>query len=354
MNNIKTEAIELLTELIKTPSFSKEEDKTASIIEIFLKNKGKKVNRKHNNVWVVSHSFSDSQPTILLNSHHDTVKPVSSWTKEPFCANTDENGKIYGLGSNDAGASLVSLLSVFLYFDKKDDLPFNLLFAATAEEEIMGKNGMESMIEEFGDIELGIIGEPTQMQMAIAEKGLMVLDCTAKGKAGHAARNEGINAIYEALEDLNWFRNYCFPNKSEMLGEVKMTVSQINAGQKHNVVPDECHFVVDVRPTDKYDNKELLEIIQKNVKCDVKARSTRLNSSSLSVEHPIVKAGKSIGLSIYGSPTTSDQAVIPFKTLKIGPGDSARSHTADEYILIDEIHNGIETYIKLLENLKII
>ena len=351
-NKTTSEAVELLKQLISTPSISREEEKAADIVEEFFRKKGFNPHRKGNNIWVWAGEKDESKPTLLLNSHIDTVKPSDKWTYEPFVPTLEED-KLIGLGSNDAGAPLVSLIAAFLLLSEKEQ-PYNLLFAASAEEEISGRNGISSVLDDLGEIGLGIIGEPTQMQMAVAEKGLMVLDCIAHGKQGHAAREEGVNAIYEALPDIEWFRTYRFPKESEFLGPVKMTVTGIKAGTQHNVVPDICEFMVDVRINEHYSNKELFELIQKSVKCDVKARSFRLNSSGIPVDHPVVKRGTELGLSYYGSPTTSDQAVMPFTTLKIGPGDSARSHTADEYVYLHEIEKGIETYVKLLDNLQLI
>lgn len=348
MENIN-EIYELLKKLIAIPSFSREENKTADLIQSFITEKGYQINRKGNNIWVSGKMSQPDKPTILLCSHHDTVKPVDSWTKNPF-EPVEENGKLFGLGSNDAGASVISLLAAFLTIDKQKN-NYNLVFAATAEEEVSGVNGMSSIVEELGDIHLAIIGEPTQMQMAVAEKGLMVIDCVARGKAGHAARNEGINAIYIAMQDIEWIKSYSFSKKSDLLGEVKMTVTQINAGQQHNVVPDKCNFVIDVRSNELYSNEEIFNIIKNNLKSSAKARSFRLNSSSISLEHPVVKKGIEMGLRYYGSPTTSDQSVIPFTSIKIGPGDSSRSHSADEYVFIEEIKHGVQTYIDLLNNL---
>ena len=344
-------AIDLLCRLIATPSLSREEDQTADIIESFLKEQGCSTSRKGNNVWV--QSVIDPQlPVVLLNSHHDTVKPVASWTRDPFAA-TIEDGKLYGLGSNDAGASLVSLMMTFLHFEKQNDRGYNLIYAATAEEEITGKNGIALILDDLGPLDLAIVGEPTQMQMAVAEKGLMVLDCETIGKTGHAARNEGVNAIYLALNDIDWFRNFNFPNSSPLLGDVKMTVSVINAGYQHNVVPDSCKYIVDVRTNEHYKNIDALTIIREHMKYStITPRSTHINSSSIPMEHPLVQRGLSLGLTAFGSPTTSDQARIPYTSIKIGPGDSARSHTADEYIVLEEIRDGIETYIRLLEGLK--
>jgi acetylornithine deacetylase len=345
-------AIHLLKQLIVTPSLSREEDLTATRIFNFLKAEGASPQRKFNNVWASS-IISEELPTILLNSHHDTVKPSSSWTLDPFQP-LEKDGKLYGLGSNDAGGPLVSLIASFLALKDDPNRPYNLILAATAEEEVSGKNGIESILSELGKLDLAIVGEPTQMQMAVAEKGLMVLDCKASGVSGHAARNEGINAIYKAIPDIEWFRSFEFDLKSELLGSVKMSVTQINAGSQHNVVPDVCTYVVDVRTNECYRNEEALQVIKKHVKnSEVVARSTRINSSFMPMEHPLVQKGLALGLTYYGSPTTSDQALIPCISIKIGPGDSARSHTADEFIYIKEIERGIEIYIMLLSGLKI-
>ena len=337
----------LLCRLIETPSLSREEDKTADIIESFLKEQGCATFRNGNNVW--TQSLIDMRlPVILLNSHHDTVKPATSWTRDPFTP-VIENGRLYGLGSNDAGASLVSLMMAYLHFAKQKNRNFNLIYAATAEEEITGKNGIALILDDLGHLDLAIVGEPTQMQMAVAEKGLMVLDCQTVGKTGHAARNEGLNAIYLALDDIEWFRNFKFPETSSLLGDVKMTVSMINAGYQHNIVPDICKYVVDIRTNEHYKNHDALAIIRANIKnSDVNPRSTHINSSSIHIEHPFVRHGLSLGLTAFGSPTTYDQARIPYTSVKIGPGDSARSHTADEYVLLDEIQNAIGLYIRLL------
>ncbi len=352
ITDLYSEAVGLLKQLISTPSFSREERAAADIVQIFLADKGFASQRKNNNIWVRSRYFDTNKPTILLNSHLDTVKPSKAWTHDPFTPIVAD-GKLFGLGSNDAGASIVSLLAVFIFFAEQKDLPFNLIYAATAEEEDSGVNGIESITDDLGKIDLALIGEPTQMQMAIAEKGLMVLDCIAHGKAGHAGRNEGENAIYKAIKDIEWFQQYKFPKVSELIGAVKMSVTQISAGYQHNIVPDSCSFVVDVRTNELYSNKEIYKIIKEHVSCDVKALSFRLNSSHISIEHPIVQKGLKIGLTHFASPTTSDQAVLKYTSLKIGPGDSARSHSADEYIKLEEIKNGIETYIKLLDDLKI-
>lgn len=347
MNNLYQQAIDLLKTLISTPSISRQEERTADLIEGFLKNKGFIVKRKHNNVWG-EHINDKSKPTVLLNSHHDTVKPVVSWTRNPYGAKI-EDGKLYGLGSNDAGASLVSCMMTFIYLSKQKNTSYNYIFLASGEEEVSGANGISSVLPDIGKIDFAIVGEPTGMNMAIAEKGLMVLDCTAKGKAGHAARNEGINAISIAVDDIKKLENYQFQKKSELLGDVKLTVSQINAGTQHNVVPETCAFVVDVRTNEYYSNEEVYEIIADLLKSELKARSFRLNSSSISKKHEIVQKGLALGLRSFGSPTLSDQALMSFPSMKIGPGESARSHTADEFIYLSEIEKGIETYIELLK-----
>jgi acetylornithine deacetylase len=344
------EAIELLQQLIRTRSFSKEEDGTALILQDFLSRHGVPTHRKLNNIWAYNKYFDDAKPTILLNSHHDTVKPNSGYTRDPYDA-AIEGDKLYGLGSNDAGGCLVSLISVFLHFYDRKDLKYNFCLATTAEEEISGRNGLELVIPDLGKLEFGIVGEPTLMQLAIAERGLMVLDCTAHGKAGHAAREEGDNAIYKALADIEWFRNYRFANESELFGPIKMSVTIINAGSQHNVVPAVCTFTVDVRVTDAYRNEEVLSIIKEHVSCEVVPRSIRLKPSSIDKGHPIVQAGIAMGRQTYGSPTTSDQSLLDIPSLKMGPGDSARSHTADEFIYLNEIREGIELYIKMLESI---
>ncbi|MEQ1678606.1 MAG: M20 family metallo-hydrolase, partial [Chitinophagaceae bacterium] len=345
---LQDESVELLKELIATPSFSKEEEQTAGILCRYIGAKGIAHTRVGNNVFALGKHFDESKSSILLNSHHDTVKPNPQYTKDPFSPIID-GGKLFGLGSNDAGGCLVSLLSVFLHYFDRSDLKYNLVFAATAEEEISGTGGIEYTLPFLPKIDCAIVGEPTQMQMAVAERGLMVIDCTSHGKAGHAARNEGENAIYNALKDIAWFSSYQFPKVSELLGANKMSVTVIETENKaHNVIPAECRFVVDTRINELYSFEEVLEIIKSNVNCDIKARSTRLRSTSIPLEHPLVKAGMKLGRTYYGSPTTSDKALMPFSSLKMGPGDSARSHTANEYIYIDEIKEGIELYIQLL------
>lgn len=344
------EITQILKKLISTPSFSREEQGTAELIAGFLESRGIPIQRKRHNVWAVNRHFDPAKPTILLNSHHDTVKPNPAYILDPFDP-IEKDGKLFGLGSNDAGAPLVCLLAAFLNFYERDDLKYNLIYAATAEEEISGPNGVESILPELGDIAFAIVGEPTLMHMAIAEKGLLVLDCIAKGKAGHAAREEGVNAIYKALPDIEWFRRYQFPKVSPTLGPVKMSVTVILAGAQHNVVPAECRFTVDVRCTDAYTHEELLDIIRSHVSAEVQPRSLRLRPSSIDEDHPVVQAGRTLGIPMYGSPTTSDQALMPFPSIKIGPGDSARSHSADEFVYLREIEEGISGYIRLLEQL---
>ena len=340
-------AVALLRQMIQTPSFSKEEAGTAGLLAEFLQERGVEVHRKKNNVWAFNRHYNPAKPTILLNSHHDTVKPHGAYTRDPFAA-TVEGDRLYGLGSNDAGASGVSLLAAFLHFYDQKDLKYNLCVAITAEEENSGHDGLECVIPELGPLEFAIVGEPTLMQLAIAERGLMVIDCTAHGKAGHAAREEGDNAIYKAMQDIEWFRTYRFPKVSDLFGAVKMSVTIISAGTQHNVVPAECRFTVDIRVTDRYTNEEVLEIIKEHVSCEVKARSTRLRPSSIRPDHPIVQAGLALGRTTYGSPTTSDQALLDIPSLKLGVGDSARSHSADEFVHLSEIREGIELYIKML------
>ncbi len=344
------DALNLLKQLIGLSSLSREEDLTANLIYGFFEERGIKTYRKGNNIWVYNAHYDHAKPTILLNSHHDTVKPNTGYTRDPLQA-TVEDGKLYGLGSNDAGGCLVSLIATFLYFYQQSNLTYNFCLVASAEEEISGRNGIESVLDEIGPIDFAIVGEPTLLDLAIAEKGLMVLDCTALGTAGHAARNEGDNAIYKAIKDIEWFQHYAFERTSSTLGPIKMSVTVIQAGSQHNVVPATCNFVVDVRTTDAYSNEETLDIIKSHVKSEVTARSTRLKSSFIPESHPIVKAGIALGRKVYGSPTMSDQALIPVPSLKLGPGDSARSHMADEFIYIDEIRAGIDLYIGMLEKI---
>lgn len=343
------DAIALLQQLIAIPSVSREEKEAADFLERFIEMNGYVVTRKKNNIWLQSPGFDPTRPTILLNSHIDTVKPVEGWTRNPLTP-TIVNEKMFGVGSNDAGASVVSLLYAFFYLTKQNQ-KYNLIYSATSEEEISGENGITCLLSELPAIDFAIVGEPTGMDLGVAEKGLMVLDCTVLGKAGHAARNEGENAIYKALSDIDWFRNFEFEQKSELLGPVKMTVTQINAGTQHNVIPDKCSFVVDVRSNELYSNEELLQEIQNSVTCDVNARSTRLSSTATPLNHPIVKRGLEINRILFGSPTLSDQALLNFPSLKMGPGDSSRSHTADEFIQLNEIAEAIEIYVQLLDGL---
>jgi acetylornithine deacetylase len=345
------EAVDLLEHLIAIPALSRDEDKRADFLLDWLKKRGLQVNREQNNLWCAAPDFNPNKPTVLLNSHIDTVKPVEGWNSDPYKPYT-EGGRLYGLGSNDAGASLVSLIQAFRMLCT---LPqsYNLILGISAEEEITGKNGIEALLPKLPPITFGLIGEPTNMHPAIAEKGLMVLDCTVHGKAGHAARNEGENAIYKALEAIQWFKTKKFPEQSNFLGPVKMTVTMVNAGTQHNVVPDKCEFVVDVRINEFYTPERLFEEICKEVNCEVKARSFRLNSSRIEQDHPAVKACLEQGRSPYGSPTLSDQARMPFTTLKMGPGESSRSHTANEFIVLDEIQEGIDLYLEILNGLTI-
>jgi acetylornithine deacetylase len=348
VKQLTQDAIELLKDLIATESFSKTEDQTADIIEEFFRSRNIPYKRKKNNLWAKNKHFDASKPTVLLNSHHDTVKPNPSWTLNPFNPSV-KDGKLYGLGSNDAGGCLVSLIATFCYFYHRTDLKYNVIIAPTAEEEISGREGLEIVAPELPPIEFAIVGEPTQMHLAVAEKGLLVLDCIAHGKSGHAARDEGENAIYKAIKDINWFQTYKFPKVSENLGPIKMSVTIINAGSQHNVVPDTCKYTVDVRVTEQYTLEEIIEEIRKNVSSEVVPRSIRLRPSSIPMEHPIVQAGINMGRNTYGSPTTSDQALLDCPSLKMGPGDSARSHTADEYVYLSEVEEGVELYIKMLE-----
>jgi acetylornithine deacetylase/succinyl-diaminopimelate desuccinylase-like protein len=350
MKSLHEKALKLLTQLITIPSFSKEEEGTALVLENFFRSEQIPSQRLDNNVWAQNFYFDASKPTILLNSHHDTVRPNSQYTRDPFKPEIFD-GKLFGLGSNDAGGPLVSLIATFLHYYKNQHIKYNLVLAATGEEEISGAGGIEKIWKHLPTIDFAIVGEPTLCQMATAEKGLMVLDCVASGKAGHAAREEGVNAIYEALRDIEWFKNYSFPKISDTLGTVKMSVTIINSGSQHNVVPAECLFTVDVRVTDFYTLEEVLAVIKSNVKSKVTPRSLRMRPSGIVDDHPLAIAAKKLAIPCYGSPTTSDQALIPVSSVKMGPGDSARSHSADEFIYINEIELGIETYIKLLEEI---
>ena len=343
------ESIDLLKRLIAIPSHSREEKEVANLLYVYMQNSGLNPKRKENNIWAISPDFNINKPTILLNSHVDTVKPVNGWTVNPYEA-IESEGKITGLGSNDAGASVVSLLHAFIFLIQKEQ-SYNLIFLASSEEEVSGKNGIECILPELPPISFGIVGEPTDMNPAIAEKGLMVLDCCVYGQSGHAARGEGDNAIYKAIPVINWFKSYQFSKQSDLLGRVKMSVTMIQSGTQHNVIPDLCTFVVDVRSNECYSNAEILEIITQNCDCEIKARSTRLNSSGISFNHPVIQRAIMLGKQPFGSPTLSDQALMPFSTLKIGPGQSSRSHTADEFIRPEEIREALAIYIKLLDKL---
>jgi len=350
IQQLTVEAIELLQKLISKQSFSGEENETALLIMQWFSDHNIKFESEVHNVWAKNKYFDASKKTILLNSHHDTVKPNKGYTRDPLKPEIID-GKLFGLGSNDAGGCLVSLLATFTYLYDRKDLKYNFVMVASAEEENTGPNSLVSIIHLLPEIDFAIVGEPTLMNLAISEKGLMVLNCEAKGTSSHAAHGVGDNAIYNALEDIHWFKNYEFPKISETLGKVKMTVTQIEAGSQHNVIPASCKFVVDVRVTDCYTNQEVFEIIEANVTSEVCPRSQRLNSSSIPKEHEIVKAGIKLGRSTYGSPTISDQAILTCPSLKLGPGESLRSHTADEFIYISEIEEGIELYIKILEEI---
>jgi len=339
--------INLLKQLIAVPSFSREEKDAADLLESYLIDRQLHPQRKGNNIWLCSPTWDDQKPTILLNSHIDTVKPVAGWSQDPFFP-LEKDGKLYGLGSNDAGASLVSLLQAFLLLSAKEQ-PNNFIFLASCEEEVSGKGGLESVLPELPAIALGIVGEPTGMQPAIAERGLMVLDGIVRGKSGHAARDEGENAIYKALPVIEWFRNLRFPLESALLGEVKTTVTLIQAGTQHNVIPDTCQFTVDVRSNELYSNEQLFEFIAGHCGCEIQARSFRLNSSRINPEHPVVQRAEALGLKPFGSPTLSDQALMPFPSLKIGPGSSARSHVADEFVYLSEIEDAVKIYFRLLD-----
>lgn len=342
------QAIELLKNLIETPSFSSEEDKTALLLENWFLSNSIPYKRNIHNVWAVNKYFDNSKPTLLLNSHHDTVKPNNGYTKDPFKA-IIEDGKLYGLGANDAGGCLVSLMATFTHFYEEKNLKYNLVIVASAEEESSGNNGLNSMLSVIPKIDVAIVGEPTLMNLAVAEKGLVVFDAVVKGTPSHAAHPNNNNAIYNSIDVLKWFEKYHFEKSSKTLGDVKMTVTQINAGKQHNAVPSEVNLVVDVRVNDQYSNQEIVAILQKESPCDkIIPRGVKLNSSSIPVDHELVKAGVSLGREMYGSPTLSDQAVLSCPSLKLGPGDSTRSHTADEFIYLNEIKEGIDIYINLL------
>ena len=344
-----SELTDILKGLVSIPSPSRQEKDAADFLEGRLNGIGLAPRRKGNNLWIKEEGSGDGRPVVLLNAHIDTVKPAPGYSRDPFTP-VEEGDRIYGLGTNDDGASLVALLEAFLRL-----LPrrrsYRMIWSATAEEEVCGEGGLDSILPELGNIDLAIVGEPTGMRMAVAEKGLIVLDCTAHGRSGHAARDEGENAIYNALNDIEWFRNHRFERVSDYLGPVRMSVTMISGGLQHNVVPDTCKFVVDVRPNGLYSNVELLDIIRGSVSCDVVPRSLRHGSSHIDPGHPVVKRAESIGIELFGSPTTSNQTLLDFPSVEIGPGDSARSHTADEYILKSEIAGAVDIYVELLEKL---
>ena len=350
-NELFNEAVGLLKQLIATPSFSKEENDTAEIICAFFKKHDVPFARVGNNIYAKNKQYDVNKPSILLNSHHDTVLPNKGYTMDPFTP-VEKEGKLFGLGSNDAGGCLVSLMATFLHFYNQAHTSHNVVFAASAEEEISGVNGIELVLPFLGNIDFGIVGEPTKLEMAVAERGLMVIDCLAIGRAGHAARNEGENALYKAVDDINWIRNYKFDKVSDLLGDSRLTVTVIDTDNKqHNVVPAQCKFVIDVRVNELYTFDEILDALKTNLKSQFKPRTTRMKSTAIALDHPLVLAGIQLGKGYYGSPTTSDKALMPFPTLKMGPGDSARSHTADEFIYLDEIKSGIETYIKMVQQI---
>lgn len=343
---LTNDAVSLLKQLIATPSISRDEEKAADIMQKAMQDYGFSPIREGNNLWIIDTDMQESRPTLLLNAHIDTVKPVASWTRDPFSPDIEE-GTLYGLGSNDCGGGLVSLLQVFRYMQDKPR-NYNLVYLASAEEEVSGINGIRRVIDLLPHIDAAIVGEPTGMQPAVAEKGLMVIDMTAHGKSGHAARGEGINAIYEALDDMRWIRDYKFEKVSDFLGPTVMNLTVVNSGTQHNVIPDECKMIVDVRSNEHYDNEELFHFIDKNTKSDCKARSYHLRSSHISLEHPLIQKLITMGKQPFGSPTLSDQALMPWESFKLGPGQSSRSHSANEYILVSEIKDAIQTYVTLL------
>ena len=350
MMNVKeytNKAVELLQELISTPSVSRDERAAADIMERWMSAAGLSPCRHGNNVWAVADHFSDDRPTLLLNAHLDTVKPVSSWTRDPFTPMIEDD-RLYGLGSNDCGGGLVSLLQVFCHL-RDTRQSYNLIYLASAEEEVSGANGVSSVLPILPPVTVALVGEPTGMQPAVAEKGLMVIDMTSHGKSGHAARGEGVNALYAMLDDLLWLRSYHFEKVSQLLGATLMNVTVLNAGTQHNVVPDLCKAVIDVRTNELYTNEEVFEVVRSHVSSEVQARSFRLRSSSISLDHPIVRRCVSMGMQPFGSPTLSDQALMSFPSLKLGPGESSRSHSADEYICMSEISDAIEKYISILD-----
>ena len=345
------DAVDLLCALISTPSVSRSESDAADIMERRMKSYGFAPHREANNLWLVADGFDERKPTLLLNAHIDTVKPSASWTRDPFHP-TLEGDVLYGLGSNDCGGGLTTLLQVFRYLTLRPQ-PYNLIYLASAEEEVSGKDGISRALPLLPKIDVAIVGEPTGMQPAVAEKGLMVLDVIAHGKSGHAARNEGVNAIYEALDDMRWIRDYRFEKVSPFLGPTKMTLTVVHAGTQHNVVPDTCQMLVDVRTNEYYTNEEVYDIIRNHVKSEVKAHSFRLHSSHIDTHHPLVARCMELGLKPYGSPTLSDQALMPFASFKLGPGESSRSHSADEFIKTSEMRHAFDTYIALLDGKEI-
>jgi len=344
--NYTQEAVTLLQTLISTPSISRDEKAAADVLQKQIKDWGLPCKRIGNNL-IVAKRLSKKKPTLLLNAHIDTVKPVATWTRQPFDP-VIEDGRLYGLGANDCGGGLVSLLQAYRILIQEKDIPYNIIYVASCEEEVSGSNGFSAVLSHLPTIDVAIVGEPTEMQPAIAEKGLMVIDGTTHGKSGHAARNEGVNAIYEALDDLQWLRHYKFSKVSPLLGETKATVTMIHAGTQHNVIPDKMGFVIDVRTNEYYQNEYLFAFLQKHMKSELKARSFRLHSSCISQNHPLIKKCIRMKMKPFGSPTLSDQALMPFPSFKLGPGASSRSHAADEYIGIDEIHQAIKTYVRLI------
>ena len=342
-----SDAVELLKKLIATPSVSRNEKDAADIMEQTIRSYGFEPQREANNIWILDPHYDESRPTLLLNAHIDTVKPVASWTRDPFSPDV-EDGVLYGLGSNDCGGGLCSLLQIFRMLTEKPQ-HYNLIYLASAEEEVSGKDGITRALPLLPHIDLAIVGEPTGMNPAVAEKGLMVLDVIAHGKSGHAARNEGVNAIYEALDDMRWIRDYKFEKVSEFLGPTKMTLTVVNAGTQHNVIPDKCTMLVDIRTNEFYDNEEVFEFIRQHLKSEVKAHSFRLKSSRIDPEHPLIKKCVAMGMKPFGSPTLSDQALMHFPSFKLGPGESSRSHSANEFIRISEIRDAITKYETLLD-----
>jgi acetylornithine deacetylase len=346
---IYTECVDLLKSLISTPSFSKEEDKSAKLLIDYLSSKGIPFQRKGNNIWAQNKHFDIQKKTLLLNSHHDTVRPNQSYTRNPFAPDV-ENGKLFGLGSNDAGGALVCLLGVFVWFYDALDLPFNIVFAASAEEEISGADGLEDVISDLGNIDFAIVGEPTLLEIAVAERGLMVVDITTHGVAGHAARNEGVNAIYLALQEIEILRNIAFEKESVWLGKTTLNATIIQAGKAHNQVPDVCTYTLDIRLNEHYSHESVLEILKQHISSKINLRSERLKPSFIALDHPLILSAQKLGIKLYGSPTTSDQALMPWPSIKMGPGDSARSHSADEFIYLHEIKSGLDAYYNLIRN----